>query len=81
MTSAREKLRRFLSPWWAVAWFVAAIVWLVGLNILYIEGGATNDLLGFISIVPIWSLTIYVVVQNARRRKGDAGPHEETGPE
>ncbi|MBH0052956.1 hypothetical protein I6E74_02080 [Salinibacterium sp. SWN139] len=76
MTSAREKLRRLLSPWWAVAWFVAAIAWLTGLNILYIEGGGTNNWLGFISIVPIWSLTIYVVVRNARRRKSESGSHE-----
>lgn len=76
MTSAREKLRRFLSPWWAVAWFVAAVVWLIGLNILHIEGGATNNLLGFISIVPIWSHTTYVVVLSARRRKSVAGSHE-----
>ncbi|MGV8913360.1 MAG: hypothetical protein ACOH14_12175 [Rhodoglobus sp.] len=80
MTSAREKLRRFLSPWWAVVWFVAAIVWLVGFNILYIAGGATNDWLGFISIVPIWSHTTYVVVRSARRRKSVAGSRDEIGP-
>ncbi|QYH35034.1 hypothetical protein FFT87_03175 [Salinibacterium sp. M195] len=63
-----------------MAWFVAAIVWLTGLNILYIEGGATNDLLGFISIVPIWSHTIYVVVRSARRRKSVAKSPDEVDP-
>lgn len=76
MTSAKERLATLFSPWWAVVWFVAAIVWLVGLNILYIEGGATNNWLGFISIVPIWSHLTFVVVRSARRRKSVAGSRE-----
>jgi len=76
MTSATERLRRFLSPWWAVVWFVASIVWLIGFNILYIEGGATNEWWGIISIIPVWSFTAYVIVSGARRRKRVAESRE-----
>tara|TARA_R110002051_G_scaffold309285_1_gene381776 strand:+ start:2527 stop:2772 length:246 start_codon:yes stop_codon:yes gene_type:complete len=80
MTSTKDKITTFFSPWWAVVWFVASIVWAVWLNILYIQGGATNDWLGFISIVPIWSFVAYVMVRSARRRKRAAEPNDEITP-
>lgn len=67
--SIAERLKFLFSPWWRSGLFAASTLWLIGLNIAYIDGDATNEWLGLLSIIPIWPFTIDALVRDMRRRK------------
>ncbi|KFF59923.1 hypothetical protein JF66_08010 [Cryobacterium sp. MLB-32] len=39
---------------WRLALLVASVLWLIGLNAAYLGGGAKNEWLGLLSVIPIW---------------------------
>jgi hypothetical protein len=62
-----QRLRFYLfEPWWRAAWFLGAIVWGVVLNVLYISGGAQIELLGILSVVPLFA---FIIESQGRARK------------
>ncbi|CAN5268908.1 hypothetical protein BH09ACT1_BH09ACT1_12180 [soil metagenome] len=67
--SASERLKFLFLPWWRVALLVASLLWLIGLNVAYIGGGAKYEWSGILSVIPIWSFTIDVLVRDMHRRK------------
>ena len=61
------RLRFYLfEPWWRGVWFVGAIVWGVVFNVLYITGGGADELLGILSVVPLFG---FIIEQQGRARK------------
>jgi hypothetical protein len=62
-----QRLRFYLfEPWWRALWFIGAIVWGIGLNIAYIATGGEIEILGILSIVPIFA---FVIEGQSRARK------------
>jgi hypothetical protein len=69
-----ERLRFLFLPWWRVTLLVASLLWLIGLNVAYIGGGAKNEWLGILSVIPIWSFTISFLLRDMHRRKQQRAP-------
>lgn len=63
------RTRYLFSPWWRVAWLIIGVVWLIAFNAAFIMGGARNEWLGIISIVPVVALLIDVIVRERRWRE------------
>lgn len=62
-----QRLRFYLlEPWWRAVWFIGAIVWGVVLNVVYISGGAQIELLGILSVVPLFA---FIIEQQGRARR------------
>jgi hypothetical protein len=79
VSKTTERLKFLFLPWWRIALLVASTLWLIGLNVAYNGGGAKSEWLGLLSVIPIWALTIDVLVRDVRRRKqqGASGePHQ-----
>jgi hypothetical protein len=76
VSKTTERLKFLFLPWWRVALLVASILWLIGLNVAYSGGGAKSEWLGLLSVIPIWALTIDVLVRDVRRRKQQGASRE-----
>ncbi len=76
MSDTTERLKFLFLPWWRVALLVASTLWLIGLNVAYIGGGAKSEWLGLLSVIPIWALAIDVLVRDVRRRKEQEASRE-----
>ncbi len=76
MSDTTERLKFLFLPWWRVALLVASTLWLIGLNVAYIGGGAKSEWLGLLSVIPIWAFTIDVLVRDVRRRKQQGASRE-----
>lgn len=61
----------FVTPWWRLPLFLAAIVWLVGLNAIDLADGASDQWLGPVSVVPVHLFAVDVFIRSSR---GDKGP-------
>lgn len=68
--SLSVRLRILFSPL-RLAIFILSILWLIGLNIVYIRDGATNDWLGFISAAPSLGFFVWTMYTDRKYRRGD----------
>lgn len=77
--SFRTRVRLLFSPL-RLTFFIAAIVFAVAANVLYIGNGGRPEWLGLASVIPLFALVAWQMVLDTemRRRDRDGGDREGT---
>lgn len=58
-----------LEPWWRGLWFLLAIAWCIGLNLLWLGDSDRVVTYGFISVVPLLAFLADVLARERRISK------------